>query len=113
VNVSNVVTRREAERYVNDSMSNLYMMLAPATDASGGTTENPLEAGRDAFEAKLREVKPVVCNAYLSHPGAESAIDLTVLIASVLLTIPMGGIPVLPMAAIIVKIGLREICPKP
>jgi hypothetical protein len=108
MNVRDTINRRDAERYLNDSMDNLYVLMAPSVDAG-----NPLDTGREAFEERWREAKPVVCQTYWSHPGIDNAIDLTVLIAGALLTLPTGGIPVLPMAAIIVKLGLHELCPRP
>jgi hypothetical protein len=104
-------TREEAARYLARSTDDLYTLIPPGPDG-GYAKGNPLEAGRIAFEGKLREVRPAVCNAYWSRPGSTNdAIDLTVLVAGVLVSLPLGGIPVLPMAALIVKIGLRELCP--
>jgi hypothetical protein len=43
--------------------------------------------------------------------NVKNGIDLTVLVGSALLGSPaMASIPILPMAALIVKMGLEELC---
>ncbi len=102
--------RQEAADYLEKSVPKLYALMPDGGE--GSARDFSLEAGRSVFEARLEEVKPAVCKAYWGRPVTlTDAIDLTVLVVGVLLTIPMGGVPVVPMAALIVKIGLRNICP--
>ncbi len=103
--------RQEAAACLEKSLPELYALM-PVADAAGTAKGFTLEAGRQVFEAKLEEVKPAVCEAYWGRPVTlTDAIDLTVLVVGVLIAAPLGVIPVVPMAALIVKIGLRNICP--
>ncbi|MBV9359687.1 MAG: hypothetical protein JO023_29605 [Chloroflexi bacterium] len=111
MSASNAALRQEAADYLEKSLPELYALM-PVEQGAGSAKGFSLEAGRSVFEARLEEVKPAVCKAYWGRPVTlADAIDLTVLVVGVLVSIPMGGVPVVPMAALIVKIGLRDICP--
>jgi hypothetical protein len=108
---SDAALRQEAADYLGKSVPELYALM-PVDQREGTAKGFSLEAGRQVFEAKLEEVKPAVCKAYWGRPVTlTDAIDLTVLVVGVLVTAPLGAVPLVPMAALIVKIGLRNICP--
>jgi hypothetical protein len=108
---SEAALRREAAAYLEKSLPELYALM-PVEHAEGTAKGFTLEAGMRVFEAKLEEVKAAVCQAYWGRPVTlTDALDLTVLVVGVLIAAPLGVIPVVPMAALIVKIGLRNICP--
>jgi hypothetical protein len=111
MSASDAALRQEAAAYLEKSVPELYALM-PVAGGENTARGFSLDDGRSVFEARLEEVKPAVCKAYWGRPVTlADAIDLTVLVVGVLVTIPMGGVPVVPMAALIVKIGLRNICP--
>jgi hypothetical protein len=107
------VSREEAKRLLELGDDELYPLLVPEQARGQVYSKDGLLArGRSIFVARVNDVRTVVCGQY-SRRGStvKNSIDLTVLLATAILSAPtLLGIPALPMAALLVKIGLEEFC---
>jgi hypothetical protein len=107
------VDPQEAEKLLALDEQALYEMLVPASQQVF-SKEGMVAKGRSIFASRLAAARGAVCRQYTERgANVRNSIDLTVLVGAALLAAPaMDGIPILPMAALIVKIGLEEVCRK-
>jgi len=105
--------REEATKYFNMDEAELYALLVPEhVRQTLFTKDGVVLRGREIFYTTFAKVRETICRQYATAPQITShAIDLVVIISDALASSPnLVGIPVLPMAALIVKIGLEELC---
>ena len=102
----------DAEKVVSLDEDEPYTLLVPASDLHAYSRGGLIVRGNAIFKARVAEVRSIVCRQYHQRgANLKNAIDLTVLIGTALLAAPaMAGVPALPMAALLVKIGLEELC---
>jgi hypothetical protein len=112
--MSDATMRAEAEQYLALDPSELYTLMVPerVREEEVFSREGLVARGKAAFATALREGRTTVCAQYGTRGASvRNAIDLVVLVAGALVAVPaLAGIPALPMAALIVKIGLEELC---
>src|SRR5579863_6976520 len=110
----NTFTPGEAEKYLEMNEQELYSLLVPAQvrEEQAFSKDALVLRGRTIFAACLRDTRKIVCEQYRARGEAlKNSLDLVVLVAAGLAVTPtMVGIPILPMAALLVKIGLSEVC---
>lgn len=107
------ISRQEAETYLNMDESALFSLLVPETVRNQDvfTAEGLIARGRQIFTSKLKDAQQSVCTAYLSRKETvKGATELTILVAGALLSVSHLGVPIVPMAVLIVRIGLEELC---
>ncbi|HXO22730.1 MAG TPA: hypothetical protein VOA87_22645 [Thermoanaerobaculia bacterium] len=105
--------REEVKSFLDLGEQELYGLLVPERARQQLNSPGALMArGKNIFLSRASEVRSIVCRQYKQRgTSMKNTIDLTVLVATALLASPaMLGIPVLPMAALLVKIGLEEFC---
>jgi hypothetical protein len=110
------ISRPEAERLLAMEEADLYLLLLPpeaATDLY--TREGKLARAQEIFRSQLKRVRGAVCAKYAEHKDTtKSTIDLLALIALTIgNTLDLGPTTVYAMAALILKIGIGELCNSP
>jgi hypothetical protein len=101
----------EASHYLSMEEDDLLAALVPDDQRLFGPGAI-VSRGRQIFVAAFERVKDKVCPVYQQHAGmVEGSLELTVLLVPVLVSTPaLDPIPVLPFAALLVKMGLGELC---
>lgn len=108
------VTGERARTYLAMDEDDLFGALVPDTerDAQMYSLQGMTARGKQIFRAVFPKAKAVVCDAYRAHRDSEgTTVDLVVLLATSLAGSPiLVGVPALPFAALVVRIGLAELC---
>jgi hypothetical protein len=107
------ISREEAVKFESLTDEELLVMMVPDSETEVMYSFDGLVArGRQIFNARLAAVKNVICDVYRSREAsADRSIDLVILLATALIGSPvLAGIPVLAFAALVVKIGLSNLC---
>ncbi len=102
-----------ASQYLAYNEEDLYAMLVPEhLRRQAYSKEGLIARGHEIFVSKIKQLQSLICKQYTGRGDTiKSSIDLTLIVATAIVGAPaMLGIPVLPVAALIVKIGLEEIC---
>ncbi len=105
-------TRAEASRLLATDEQELFAALVPVVDQEELHSFNDVVArGRQIFRRAFLDTRDVVCPVYQKHRLDSDESDLALLIAGSLVgQTVLGGIPVVPLAALMVKIGLGKLC---
>jgi hypothetical protein len=103
-------SRREAERLLGLDEADLYVYLV--AEDSLFETDGKRAKGMHLFRSKLSTLQGLLCLKYVKEKTRiANKVDLAVLIASKLVGAPeLFGIPLIPLAVLVVKIGLDELC---
>jgi len=110
-----VLNRAQAETLLRMDADDLFIMLVPQqTGQEFYSTEGRIARGRAIFRSLFDQVRDPLCRRYAGSVDAtKGLLDLTVLIATTLSTeLHFDHAVVFPMAGLIVKIGLAELCKK-
>jgi hypothetical protein len=108
----NVTNQEEMERLLSLDINELYPMLIAGDDSTVYSKMGSVVRGKEIFLQILPGIKEKICVPYISRTSrAKSLIDLVVLVATAISgAIEVKNIPLIPLASIIVKLGLDEIC---
>lgn len=91
----------------------LYWLMAP--DGAAFNEQGRLNAGKEALQRILSQCREAVCTTYRANKSAvrDSADMVKLLTDSLQVGIVMAGlkVPVIPVAVLLVKIGLEKLCP--
>jgi hypothetical protein len=108
------ITAADMQQYLTMDDRELYALLVPAEvrEQQAFSKDGLWQRGRVIFSGRLQAVRRIVCQQYQQRGSTvKNSLDLAVLIGTALAASPtMLGIPVLPMTALLVKIGLEEVC---
>ena len=103
----------EIRRYLTMDDDELYRLLVPEGEPNLFNDPHArVTRGKEIFVASFRRVQVGVCKEYRAHKDRiGNAIDMTALVASVVMAAPVPyGLPVIPFAVIVVKTGMAELC---
>lgn len=102
---------REAEISLAASQEELFASLVPASEkAELYSFDGIVARGRAIFRSSFLSVRHVVCPIY-KEAGMDDQVQLvTLLVGSLVGQAALGGIPIVPFAALMVKIGLSRLC---
>ncbi len=102
----------EAERLLAMSENQLLELLVPEDEDVAFSEEGKAAKGRQIFNDVSNKVKNTVCTTYHQRKiSINNSVDLTVLIAGSLSgAVFLGPLPILPVAALLVKMGLDLYC---
>jgi hypothetical protein len=110
-----LITAEDAAHYERMSRSDLFAMMVPEDEQADGlySLQGLTDRGREIFNARLDKSRNAICRAYRNSAGnTANSIDLIVLMATALIGSPaLAGISVLAFCALVVKMGLDNICP--
>ena len=98
---------------IGKSENDLFAMLVPQNERGELHSFDGMAArGRVIFRSAFAEVKQSVCGLYKSQGSSVgNEIDLISLVAGAIAgSITIAAIPVIPLATLIVKIGLGRLC---
>ena len=103
------IDKAEIASYMELNEDELYSLMVPENVRQQGYSKKGIVArGKSIFAMRLKEAREAVCAKYNKlDDKSKHSIDLAVIVANVLLRLQM---PALPMAVLIVKIGLDELC---
>jgi hypothetical protein len=107
------VDQQALQSLLDRPTDDLYSLLVPESARRGAYSEGGLVArGRTIFVRALKVVRATVCLEYTRRgPTVKNTVDIAGLVAGALLAAPIvANIPLLPLAALITKIGLEEVC---
>jgi hypothetical protein len=102
----------QAMQYLQRDSQYLYEQLVPEHLRAGSlySREGLAARGKQIFTTVLAETKPTICSEYaLRKDTVRNSVDLMTLVGSVLLVAHVA-VPIMPMAALVVKIGMDELC---
>jgi hypothetical protein len=103
------LTRDDIRPYLELELDDLYGMLVPSDEedllfSRGGL----VAAGKSIVRTRMTAIRRAVCPQRAAN---QDSLDLGVLIAGALSAAPMlAGVPVLPLTALLLKIGLDSLC---
>lgn len=103
----------EAERLLSASENDLFGMLVPEEEKDQlHSFEGVVARGRIIFRGAFLEVQNTVCAFEEDQGGTlDKQIDLVAMVATAIVgQVALAGIPAVPLAALIVKIGLGKLC---
>jgi hypothetical protein len=105
-------TPSETHRLLATTEADLFAALVPPDDRSElHSYEDTVARGRQLFRRAFLNTRDAVCPLYRAHAPNSDEADLVVLIAGSLVgQAALGGIPVVPLATLMVKIGLAKLC---
>jgi hypothetical protein len=110
-----LISAEDAARYEGMSQADLLVMMVPEEEQADGlySLQGLVDRGREIFTARLGRSRDAVCEAYRGSAGnTGNSIDLIVLLATALVGSPaLAGVPVLAFCALVIKMGLENICP--
>jgi hypothetical protein len=101
--------RDDIRPYLDMELDDLYGMLVPQGDEEPLFSRGGLvAAGKSIVQARAAAIRRAVCPQRTASLGS---LDLGVLIAGALAIDPtLGPLPVLPLTALVLKIGLDSFC---
>jgi hypothetical protein len=104
----------EVVRHLMMSESDLFASLVPESGEVAFSERGRQTQGRKLFEEVKEQIKATVCPVYKRQSKAISnSTDLVVLVGTALIgSVTVSGIPLLPLSALLVKIGLDVLCPR-
>ena len=103
------ISRDEAEGYLQMGEDDLYEMLVPEhLKEQLFSREGVVDQGKQLFVNALRSSRSAICRQYAA--SKDSVRDSVELMGVVLAAIPALHCPLLPVAALVVKIGIDQIC---
>jgi hypothetical protein len=104
--------RRELQPYLALTEEQLLAALVEEDAAVAYSLKGRVARGRQIFGDLLQDLRHRVCASYKAHEKTtDNALDAAALVAGALLAVPdFANIPVLPLAAIVAKIGLPQFC---
>lgn len=108
-----VITAEEAARYVQMADADLFTLLVPESEREDlFSFEGLVARGKQIFTARLTMVKSQICEIYNARSAVtDDSVEMVILIATAIAGSPeVLNIPVLPFAALAVKIGLGQLC---
>jgi hypothetical protein len=103
----------QAETLLSASEEELFASLVPDSEKAGlNSFDGVVARGRIIFRSAFINVRHVVCPIYKKQGAAMGdEVQLVTLIAGSLVgQAVLGGIPIVPLAALMVKIGLSRLC---
>jgi|SRR5208282_6228936 len=104
----------QARHYIAMEEAELYASLVPEADrdAAAFAPGGLVARGKELFGSIWRDISGAVCGYYRQHEKTVSTqVDLAVLLATPLLGNPVvAGVSAMALAALIVKIGVGELC---
>jgi hypothetical protein len=106
-------TRQQLEELLTLDQDELLIKLVPEhTRAQQAYSRGGLVTrGRDIFHRVSDDVRGAICRQYNQRTGTtKNLVDLAVIIVPALVSVPHLSVPVLPLAALLVKTGLEELC---
>lgn len=105
-------TTQEAEKYLAMDEDSLFAILVPEAGGQLYSQGGLIAKGKERFRKVFILVRDNVCSVYREHDSTiDNTVDLTILIATAISVTPIvATVPVLPFAALLVKIGLGELC---
>jgi hypothetical protein len=103
------IDKAEIASYLELDEDELFSLMVPENIRQQGYSKKGIVArGKSIFAMRLKAAREVVCGNYNKlDDKSKHSIDLVVLVANTLLALEM---PALPMAVLIVKIGLDKLC---
>jgi hypothetical protein len=109
--------RRDAAAMLARTDDELYAELVPRAEVESiaFSFDGRVARGRELFRSIWQDVRGGVCGYYHRHEKTVgNKVDVVALIATPLLGNPaVSGISVVAFAALIVKIGVAELCAEP
>ena len=111
----NEFTPQDISRLLQLDSADLYLLLLnEQAEKQLYSKEGRIAQGQNVFATRFRRVRDELCSQYRARgTKIDNLIDLTALIATVLLASQkIEDTFILPMAALISKIGLQELCPE-
>lgn len=103
--------RPEVEISLATSQDELFASLVPVSERAELYSLDGLVArGRVIFRSAFLSVQQIVCPIYKTTDMDDEVQLATLLVASLAGQAALGGIPVVPFAALTVKIGLSRLC---
>jgi hypothetical protein len=106
--------KNNAEIYATMSEEELLLLLVPEGAEQLYNKGARLARAKSILVSNFQKVREPVCKTYARHSKSfDNSIDLIALIAqSIIKSVIKIEIPIMPMAALIVKTGLLEACKK-
>jgi hypothetical protein len=102
------LTRDDIRGYLDLDLDELYRLLVPADDQELYSRGGPIARGQAIVRARAAAIRRAVCPQRAANLDS---LDLGVLIASALAADPqLGRLPVLPLTAVLLKIGVDSFC---
>jgi hypothetical protein len=110
--MANEEIRGQLEELLKLDQDELFIRLVPEHARKQAYSRGGLVGrGQNIFFRVSGDVRSAVCQQYNQRTGtAKSIIDLAVMIVPALVSIPHLPVPALPLAALLVKTGLEELC---
>ncbi len=112
--LKNQIDTEELGRLLGLSEAELYRQITPESSDALYSKDAREAHGRKIFKNLLPAVRKRVCGAYKERPVAtQSSVDIAAIVAAALFAsskLSVAQIPILPLAALIAKIGLEHIC---
>jgi len=103
--------KNDVEISLSTSQDELFASLVPASERAELYSFDGLVArGRAIFRGTFLSVQQIVCPIYKKSDMDDEVQLVTLLVASLAGQAALGGIPVVPFAALMVKIGLSRLC---
>jgi hypothetical protein len=102
----------QGAQFLERDTADLYGMLVPETLRAGRlySREGLAARGRQIFMSVLEDTKESICEQYRKRKETiGDSVQLMALIGGVLLAVHVA-VPIMPMAALVVKIGINELC---
>jgi hypothetical protein len=102
------LTRDDVSAHLGMELADLYGLLLPAGETELFSRGGMIARGQSILRARSEAIRRVVCPERAANLDT---LDLGVLIATSLAADPaLGRLPVLPVTAIVLKIGLDSFC---
>jgi hypothetical protein len=106
--MNDAVTADDVRGYLGRDLDDLYALLVPPADKELYSRGGLIARGQSIVRARAEAIRRVVCPQRAANLDS---VDLGVLIATSLAADPaLGRLPALPLAAVLLKVGLDSFC---
>ncbi len=106
--MNDAVTAEDVRGYLGRDLDDLYALLVPSEDKELYSRGGLIARGQSILRARAEAIRRVACPQRAANLDT---VDLGVLIATSLAADPaLGRLPALPLAAILLKVGLDSFC---
>jgi hypothetical protein len=110
--VSDTNITHEAQQFLDMSEDDLFILLGESTgDSNLYSKDGLLVRGKNIFGEIFQRYRNQICPVYQGQKASvENGVDLVVVIMQTISSSTVAGVPILPVIAIAIKLGLDRLC---